>query len=209
MVNRYKKRTDIKIVRTSKIVEGISETIKVLNLIQTDDDIIIAVDKVATLCINAIQSGHKVIFIGNGGSAADAQHLAAEFVSRFSFDRPGLPAIALTTDTSVITSIGNDYGYDVLFKRQIEAIGNAGDILIAISTSGRSKNILTGLKAAREKGLSTVGFTSTKGFEMAPLCDCSVNVPATTTANIQEAHITLGHIICGLVEQELFGRECL
>ena len=194
-------------MRTAKIVDGISETIKVLNLIQADDDIIFAVDKITTSCINAIQGGHKIIFIGNGGSAADAQHLAAEFVSSFSFDRPGLPALSLTTDTSVITAIANDYSYDVLFKRQIEAVGNTGDILIAISTSGRSQNILTGIKAAQEKGIFTVGFTSTKGSEVAVLCDCSVSVPSAITANIQEAHITLGHIICGLVEQELFGRK--
>ncbi len=197
----------MEIVRSTKIVDGISETIKVLNLIQANGDIICAIDKVATLCINAIQGGQKIIFIGNGGSAADAQHLAAEFVSHFVFNRPGLPAIALTTDTSVITAIANDYGYDVLFKRQIEAIGNRGDILIALSTSGRSKNILTGIKAAQEKGIFTVGFTGTEGSEMVALCDCSVSVPSTITANIQEAHITMGHIICSLVEQELFSVE--
>jgi D-sedoheptulose 7-phosphate isomerase len=147
------------------------------------------------------------MFIGNGGSAADAQHLAAEFVSRFSFDRSGLPAIALTTDTSVLTAVGNDYGFEKIFSRQIESIGGEDDLLVAISTSGTSRNIISAIEAARARGITTVGMTGENGKEMAAICDMAVRVPSVQTAHIQEAHITLGHIVCGLVETEFFGRN--
>ena len=144
---------------------------------------------------------------GNGGSAADAQHLAAELVSRFNFDRPGLAALALTTDTSVITAIGNDYGYECLFARQLSAVGVAGDVFIAISTSGRSPNVMRGLEEGRRKGLLTVGFTGQPGGTMPPLCDHCIRIPSAETPKIQEGHIVLGHIICGLIERELFGGD--
>jgi len=141
---------------------------------------------------------------GNGGSAADAQHIAAELVSRFHYERPGLAAFALTTDTSALTAIGNDYGYDRIFARQLNAVGAEGDVFIALSTSGRSPNILRGLEEARCKKITAVGLTGSSGGDMPPLCDYCVHVPAVETARIQEGHILLGHILCGLIECELF-----
>jgi D-sedoheptulose 7-phosphate isomerase len=148
-----------------------------------------------------------VLFAGNGGSAADAQHLAAEFVSRFAFERPGLSAIALTTDTSILTAVGNDYGYEAIFSRQIEANGAQGDVFIAISTSGKSPNILKGLRTAGEMGLVTVGLSGQSGGEMHELCEFIILVPSTETPKIQEFHIIIGHIICGLVEKSLYSPE--
>ena len=141
---------------------------------------------------------------GNGGSAADAQHIAAEFVSRFNFDRPGLPALALTTDTSILTAVGNDYGYEKLFQRQIEANGVAGDVFLGISTSGNSPNILRALEAARLKGITTFGLTGEGGGKMRALCDHCLCVPSADTPRIQEAHILIGHTLCAMVELALF-----
>jgi D-sedoheptulose 7-phosphate isomerase len=163
-----------------------------------------AVAAVADACVEALRQGHKVLFAGNGGSAADAQHLAGELVSRFNYDRPGLPAFALTTDTSVLTAIGNDYGYERLFARQVEAVGNAGDLLFAISTSGRSPNILAALQVARAKGLVTVGLTGRTGGRMAEFCDHLLRTPSDQTPRIQEGHIAIGHTICWWIERELF-----
>ena len=145
-----------------------------------------------------------MLFAGNGGSAGDAQHLAGEFLSRLNYDRAPLPAIALTTDSSVLTAIGNDYGYDRVFERQVLGLGVAGDVLIAISTSGRSPNILRAIEAARSTGLVVVGFTGRSGGEMAARCHLCLYAPADTTPLIQQLHITAGHIICGLVEERLF-----
>ena len=141
---------------------------------------------------------------GNGGSAADAQHIAGEFVSRFAFDRPGLAAIALTTDTSILTAIGNDYGYEKLFSRQVQALGSKGDIFIGYSTSGRSPNVLRAFEEARSKGIVCVGFTGNKGGPMIELCDFLLAVPSDETPKIQEGHLVLGHILCGLVERAMF-----
>lgn len=163
--------------------------------------------QVAQTCIKALRRGNKILLAGNGGSAADAQHLAGELVNRFSYDRPGLPAFALTTDTSVLTAIGNDYGYEHLFARQIEAVGQAGDVFIGISTSGRSVNVLNALRRAREKGLVTVGFTGRTGGEMPALCDYCLRVPADATPRIQEGHMSLGHTLCWLIERALFPEE--
>jgi|TARA_B110000902_G_C14102266_1_gene511122 D-sedoheptulose 7-phosphate isomerase len=161
--------------------------------------------KLATkMVIDAYKSGKKTLLAGNGGSAADSQHIAGEFVSRFYFDRPGLASIALTTDTSILTAIGNDYGYNNLFARQIQALGNEGDVFIAISTSGNSKNIVEALSICKEKGIKTIGFSGEKIGEMDKFCDINIKVPSTITPRIQEAHITIGHIICGLTESELF-----
>lgn len=162
------------------------------------------IEAIACRCIEALRGGNKILFAGNGGSAADAQHLAAEFVSRFAFDRPGLAAVALTTDTSVLTAIGNDYGYDRLFARQIEAVGKEHDVFFGISTSGRSPNVLHALRACRERRLVTVGFTGEAGGDMPALSDYCVRIPSDETPKIQEGHIVIGHIICALVEREMF-----
>ncbi len=172
----------------------------------SDEALIAQVAKVCEVIIAAYRDGKKTLIAGNGGSAADAQHIAAEFVSRFYFDRPALPSIALTTDTSILTAIGNDYSYERLFSRQIEAIGQKGDVFIAISTSGNSKNILMGLEAAKSKGLITVGLTGASGGKMAALCDYAIKAPSDSTPRIQECHILVGHIICGAVEANLFTR---
>ena len=153
----------------------------------------------------ALKSGGKVLLAGNGGSAADAQHIAAEFVGRFIDDRAPLAAIALTTDTSALTSIGNDYGFDKVFERQVRALGRKGDVFIGISTSGRSPNVVEALQAARELGLTTIGFTRDAQTTMHALCDLVLGVPSEETALIQQIHITAAHAICHLVERELFG----
>src|SRR4051812_7697447 len=151
--------------------------------------------------------GGKVVLFGNGGSAADATHLAAEFVGRFQFDRDPLPALSLSDNCSSVTAIGNDYGYDLTFARQMQALGNPGDVAIAISTSGSSPNVLEGLRAARLRDMYTVGFTGANGVEMAELTDICVMVPSTVTARIQEAYMLYAHIMCELVEEEMFGAE--
>ncbi|WP_051212236.1 D-sedoheptulose 7-phosphate isomerase [Rubritepida flocculans] len=158
-------------------------------------------------CIAALRGGGKLLLCGNGGSAADAQHWAGELVSRFHYDRPGLPAIALTTDSSILTGIGNDYGYARVFARQVEALGAAGDVLIALSTSGQSPNVLAALEAARAKGLVTIGFTGASGGAMVGLCDICLRVPSTSTPRIQEGHEVLGHALCAAIEAALFPRE--
>jgi D-sedoheptulose 7-phosphate isomerase len=151
-----------------------------------------------------MKQGGKILLAGNGGSAADAQHIAGEFVSRFAFDRPGLPAIALTTDSSILTAIGNDYGYEKLFARQVQALGQKGDVFIAYSTSGKSPNILFALQEARARGLVCVGLTGNLGGPMSEICDHLLEVPSPDTPKIQEGHLVLGHILCGLVENEIF-----
>ena len=150
------------------------------------------------------RDGGKLLLAGNGGSAADAQHIAAEFVVRYTFDRAPLPAIALTTDTSALTAAGNDYGYEHVFERQVRALGRAGDVFIGYTTSGKSANVLAALKAAREMGIVTVGFTGTAGIAMKSVCDFVLIAPSSVTAQIQQIHITAGHAICGIVERDLF-----
>jgi len=163
-----------------------------------------AIARVAGALAESLRTGHKVLLFGNGGSAADAQHIAAEFVGRFIPDRTPLPAISLATDTSALTALANDYGYENVFSRQVEALGNAGDTAIGISTSGNSPNILNAFDAARSKGLFTVGFTGESGGKMQDRCDALFRVPSRTTPRIQETHILLGHIICELIDRELF-----
>jgi D-sedoheptulose 7-phosphate isomerase len=153
---------------------------------------------------DVIRSGHKVFFFGNGGSAADAQHLAAELVGRTGPERSALPGISLSTDTSILTALGNDYGYETIFSRQIEALGQAGDAAIAISTSGNSPNVLAALDAARTRGLFTIGFTGESGGRMNDRTDVLFRVPSRQTPRIQETHLLLGHILCDLAERELF-----
>ena len=162
--------------------------------------------EVSAKCIEVYKNGNKTLIAGNGGSAADAQHVAGEFVSKFYFDRPGLASMALTTDTSVLTAIGNDYGYEKLFSRQVQANGATGDMFIGISTSGNSKNIVEALRTCKERGIIAVGLTGEGGGAMAELCDYCIKVPSSETPRIQEAHILIGHIICSVVEEELFGK---
>ena len=164
------------------------------------------VDAVA-LCVASLRSGGKIMFAGNGGSAADAQHWAGELVSRFYDDRPGLPAIALTTDTSALTAIGNDYGYDYTFARQLEALGREGDVFFAISTSGNSPNILRACHAARDRGVRTIGLTGEAGGKLAELSDICFRIPSKETPRIQEGHEFIGHIVCALIEQEMFPKN--
>lgn len=158
----------------------------------------------AKMIIDAYKTGGKVLLIGNGGSAADAQHIAAELVGRFKLERKGLPAIALTTDTSILTALANDYGYDTVFSRQLETLANDKDILIAITTSGTSPNILKAVEMARSKNITVIGLTGGDGGKLQDVADITIAVPSDSTPRIQESHITIGHIICNLVEKELF-----
>ncbi|MDC0920184.1 D-sedoheptulose 7-phosphate isomerase [Candidatus Thioglobus sp.] len=154
----------------------------------------------ASLCIDSLQNGGKILIFGNGGSAADAQHIAAELVGRYKVERKGLPAIALTTDTSALTSIGNDYGYDRVFDRQVEALANEGDVVIGISTGGSSRNVINGLHTAKDLGCKLIGFSGRDGGEMNTLCNVNLVVPAEDTPRIQEMHIVIGHTICHLID---------
>lgn len=169
-----------------------------------DRELLTAVGTIADRIARSLKDGGKLLIAGNGGSAADAQHIAAELLSRFGFDRAPLPAIALTTDTSVLTAIGNDYGFDRVFERQVRGLGRKGDVFLAISTSGRSPNVLAALGAAREIGLVTIGFTGAKDAGMRALCDLILAAPSEETALIQQIHITAAHAICGLIERDLF-----
>lgn len=172
-----------------------------------DTALLAAVEQAGARCIAALQAGKKILLAGNGGSAADAQHIAAELVSRFNYDRPGLSAVALTTDTSALTAIGNDYGYERVFARQLEAIGQSGDVFLAISTSGNSPNILAALHSARARGITAIGLTGESGGKMAALCDIALKIPSPSTPKIQECHIMLGHLICQMIEDALFGAQ--
>ena len=194
-------------MRDDLIIAQIAESISVKQRILTDAALIGLVEQVANECIAAYSRGNRVLLAGNGGSAADAQHIAAEFVGRYGFDRPGLAAAAFTTDTSMLTAIGNDYGFEQIFRRQLEANGRQGDVFIGISTSGNSPNILGALQFSREIGIVTVGLTGQAGGKMKALCDYCIQVPSTDTPRIQESHIMLGHIVCAIVEDELFGEQ--
>ena len=158
-------------------------------------------------CIDALRNGRKLLFCGNGGSAADAQHWAGELVSRFYYDRPGLAAIALTTDSSILTAIGNDYGYDYVFARQVEALGQAGDVLVAISTSGNSPNVLRAADAARARGMQVVAFTGRGGGKLLSMSDLCFRMPSDETPRIQEGHEFVGHLLCALIEAGLYPRD--
>ncbi|HWK61409.1 MAG TPA: D-sedoheptulose 7-phosphate isomerase [Eoetvoesiella sp.] len=182
----------------------IDEAGKIIDAMAKDTNLQATVQAAAQACITCLTNEGKILLAGNGGSAADAQHIAGEFVSRFAFDRPGLPAIALTTDTSILTAIGNDYGYEKLFARQVQAHGRRGDIFIGYSTSGKSPNVLRAFEEARKRGLSTIGLTGNRGGPMKDLCDFLLEVPSADTPKIQEGHLVLGHILCGLVENALF-----
>ncbi|MBO5039346.1 MAG: D-sedoheptulose 7-phosphate isomerase [Alphaproteobacteria bacterium] len=161
--------------------------------------------RIADICIEAIKNGHKVIWCGNGGSAAQAQHLAAELVGRYKINRPAMNSLSLTVDTSNLTAIGNDYGYDVVFSRQLEGVGQKGDVLVGLSTSGNSKNVVLAFEQAKKTGITTIALVGAKGGLMKELADYSLCVPATTSAHIQEMHITVGHLVCDLIEREFYG----
>ncbi len=187
-----------------KIKKIISESIQVKQRILSNEPLLKTVEEVAAGMVAALKAGNRIYFCGNGGSAADAQHLAAEFSGRFYTDRDALPAEALHCNTSYLTAVANDYSYDVVYARLIKGIGVKGDFLVGLSTSGNSGNIIKAFEVAREKGIHTVGFTGETGGKMKPLSDYLLNVPSTDTPRIQESHITLGHIICQLVEEQYF-----
>lgn len=177
---------------------------RLLEALSSDETLHRQVLEVVAVSVEALRRGNKILFAGNGGSAADAQHWAGELVSRFNYDRPGLPGIALTTDTSILTAIGNDYGYEHAFARQVQALGTKGDVLYALSTSGNSKNILRGIEAALAAGLKVIGFTGQSGGAMAEHCTICLRMPSSETPKIQEGHEILGHLVCGMIEREMF-----
>ena len=187
-----------------KVVQIIKESInlkeQILRTLTSD------INKVADSIVKSLKAGGKVILFGNGGSAADAQHIAAEFVGRFKLERRGLASIALTTNTSTLTSIGNDYGYEEIFSRQIEAVASEDDIIIAISTSGNARNVIAGILEAKKQKIRTVALTGGDGGQLAPLADISLIVPSRNTARVQEVHIVIGHILCEIAEDKIFGR---
>ena len=183
------------------IEQRLADHLEVLQKLM-DSDLPEKLETCAKYVEKALAEGHKVLFCGNGGSAADSQHLAAEFVGRFQKERKGLPAIALTVDTSILTAVANDYGYDTVFARQVQALGEPGDVLVGISTSGNSKNVLLAIEEARAKGITCIGMTAEGGGKMAAACDICLAVPAKVTARAQEMHILMGHILCELVDHE-------
>jgi len=189
-----------------KAIRGIlTETLTLKKKVLSDSSLLEEMEKVASVIVEAYRRGNKLILFGNGGSAADAQHVAAEMVNRFELERGSLPAIALSTDTSILTSIANDDDFSRIFARQLEALANKGDVAVGISTSGNSRNVLEGVKVAKERGARTVGFTGMNGGRLAGLVDLVLMAPSNKTPRIQELHITFFHIICHLVETELFG----
>jgi D-sedoheptulose 7-phosphate isomerase len=175
-----------------------------LETMLSDPNLIASANLAANVCVASLKAGKKLLFAGNGGSAGDSQHMAGEFVSRFNFDRPGLAAIALTVDTSILTAIGNDYGFEFSFSRQLEALGQEGDVFFAYSTSGNSPNILKALEAAKKRKLTTVGMTGNRKGNMESMCDVCIRIPSASTPKIQEGHLVIGHAICGMVEEVLF-----
>ncbi len=189
----------------NEFVQGeFDKTLANFNAMAADEALREQIVQAVRLCVDALRAGNKILFAGNGGSAADAQHWAGELVSRFYYDRPGLPAIALTTDTSILTAIGNDYGYDYTFARQVEALGREGDVFVAISTSGNSPNILRAADAAKQRGVRVIGFTGQGGGKLAPGCDTCFRIPSDETPRIQEGHEFIGHLLCAMIEQEMF-----
>jgi len=187
------------------IKEQIQASIDTKKNILKDEALMQTIAQVGRECVDLYKNGKKTLLAGNGGSAADAQHIAAELVGRYGFDRPSIPSIALTTDTSNLTAIGNDYGYDKVFSRQMEGMGSQGDLFIGISTSGNSVNIVNAITAAKEKGVKTVALVGRDGGEMARIADYAIIVPSNDTPRIQESHILIGHMICDIIEKELFG----
>ncbi len=185
----------------------LAQSIATLQAVHDSQQIHDTIVAIGQLTADAMKAGRKLLVAGNGGSAADSQHLVAEFVARLTVDRPALRAIALTTDSSILTAVGNDHGYDHVFERQVEALGQPGDVFLGISTSGNSKSILRALEQAKKIGITTIGFTGNNGGKMRELCDYSVVIPSSVTMNIQESHLALEHIYCMVVERYFFGPE--
>lgn len=190
-----------------KIKNIIKESIGVKELILSDETLISNIEKAAQIIVDCYRNKGKVLFCGNGGSAADAQHLAAELSGRFYYDRPALEAEALHVNTSYLTAVGNDYSFDQIYSRILSASGKTGDVLVGISTSGNSKNVLEAQKVAKQKGMKIISLTGESGGEMKNSTDCLINVPSKLTPRIQESHILIGHIICQIVEEELFPQK--
>jgi|HubBroStandDraft_5_1064220.scaffolds.fasta_scaffold24784_2 D-sedoheptulose 7-phosphate isomerase len=195
-------RSEVGIIR-----EQLAEGMIVLDAVARDNALHEILAQAANTAASALKDGRKLMIAGNGGSAADAQHLAAEFVSRLVEDRPAMRAVALTTDSSALTAIGNDYGFERVFARQIEALGQAGDVFMGISTSGKSPNVIRALELCRATGITTIGLTGRTGGKMPPLCDYCIRIPSEVTMHIQEAHLALEHIFCMLVERAYFGEQ--
>jgi D-sedoheptulose 7-phosphate isomerase len=191
--------------RNDVVAAHFRQSCEVLGRAAADPGLLASISAIADAITRAFRNGAKLLIAGNGGSAADAQHIAGELLSRFGFDRAPLPAIALTTDTSVLTAIGNDYGFERVFERQVRGLGRPGDIFLALSTSGRSPNVICALKAAREMGMVTIGFTGDGRRDMTAYCDHCLAAPSGETPLIQQVHIVAAHAICGLVERDLFG----
>ena len=190
-----------------RVTRSIEASIAVKQKLLQDAALISSMAEVSSVIVDALRQGSKILAFGNGGSAADAQHIVAEFVGRFAFDRPALPALALSTNMSCVTAIGNDYGFDLTFSRQVEALGRKGDVAIGISTSGRSANVLRGMSISRELGLHTVGLTGGSGGQLKGAVDHCLCVPSIETPRIQECHMLMGHIICELVEETIFHEQ--
>ncbi len=188
------------------IVDNIKESLDAKKRILENEGLISTIEKVAEACVEAYISGHKVLACGNGGSASDALHMVGELVGRYKMERRGIAAVALNSNVAVMTALGNDYDYDSIYAKQVIALGNSGDVLFAISTSGNSKNIISACNAAKNKGIIVVGMTGEKGGMLGTACDFCLNVPSENTARIQEMHILLIHTICGIIEKELYSR---
>lgn len=187
------------------ITKQIADSAATKQAILENEPLLNVIEAVAKACVDVYRRGKKTILAGNGGSAADAQHIAAELVGRYGFDRPSIPSLALTTDTSNLTAIGNDYGYDKVFSRQLEGMAQEGDLFIGISTSGNSQNIINAFESAKERGVATVALVGRDGGKMARMADYAIVIPSNATPRIQESHILIGHILCDIIEKELFG----
>ena len=186
------------------IKDQIKKSYETKQAIYSNEALLDVIVEVASRCVALYKTDKKTILAGNGGSAADAQHIAAELVGRYGFDRPSIPSLALTTDTSNLTAIGNDYGYDQVFSRQLAGMGQEGDIFFGISTSGNSQNLINAFEVAKEKGITTVALVGKDGGKMAQMADLAIVVPSDSTPRIQESHILIGHIICDIIEKEIF-----
>lgn len=187
------------------IMKQIADSAETKKAILENDSLLEIIEAVSKACVEVYRHGKKTILAGNGGSAADAQHIAAELVGRYGFDRPSIPSLALTTDTSNLTAIGNDYGYDKVFSRQLEGMAQEGDLFIGISTSGNSQNIINAFESAADRGVTTVALVGRDGGKMAAMADYAIIIPSNATPRIQESHILIGHILCDIIEKELFG----
>jgi len=187
------------------IMNQIAESAATKQKILENDSLVNLLVDVAQVCVNVYKNQKKILIAGNGGSAADAQHFAAELVGRYGFDRPSLPSIALTTDSSNLTAIGNDYGYEYVFSRQVEGLGVEGDLFIGISTSGNSQNVINAFESAKAKGITTVALVGRDGGKMAAMADYAIIVPSNATPRIQESHLLIEHMICDIIEKEMFG----